>query len=71
MLHARNRDEFNRLFMGEPQCYADFWQREFGQPWVNANTAMNQFESWENVKAIPLGLHGDDAQYVKHGFGEI
>jgi hypothetical protein len=45
----------------------DFWHHEFGQPWTRENPALNKFDSWEDVRAIPLGLHGDDAQYVKHG----
>jgi hypothetical protein len=67
MLHRRSPAEFNRLFMGDPGAYQEFWEHEFGQGWTRANEALNRFDTWESVKAIPLGLHGDDAQYVKHG----
>lgn len=31
------------------------------------NPHLDQFTSASRTTALPLGLHGDDAQYVKHG----
>lgn len=66
-LHQFRREEFQRLFEGEQGMLEQFWQREFHQPWARNHPNLRQFATSSEVTAVPLGLHGDDAQYVKNG----
>ena len=61
------RCEFNRLFLGEKDSLRAFWDHEKSQAWVEQNPFLVGKLGDEDVLAIPVGLHGDDAQYVKNG----
>ena len=61
------REKFNALFLGEDGAYNAFWQHEFDKPWARLNDDLHQWASPDDVMAIPTGLHGDDAKYVKNG----
>lgn len=65
LLYRHYPQEFSRLFEGDGNALSDFWRHEVAQPWVQNNKFLNGHGA--DTTAIPLGLHGDDAQYVKSG----
>lgn len=67
-LHRFRYPEFQRLFEGEPTALRDFWSHEWEQGWARTNPELqSRFCRATDVTAVPVGLHGDDAQYVKNG----
>jgi hypothetical protein len=61
-------EEFERLF-GTEQQMLDFWRHELGEPWTRNHEVLTarQFTTPDTTLAVPLGLHGDDAQFTKRG----
>ena len=45
----------------------EFWEHELGASWTRVNPHLDRFTDAKTTTALPLGFHGDDAQYVKHG----
>ena len=58
VLYEQTPLEFERLF-GNQAALETFWAHEYSQAWATS------VPSLPNV--WPLGLHGDDAQYIKNG----
>jgi hypothetical protein len=65
LLYEHNLAEFQRLFEGTGNALAEFWEHEIMQPWARNNPFLVGHSA--STTAIPLGLHGDDAQFVKSG----
>ena len=66
MLYRKRRDLFHKYFLGDPGDFTEYWLHEVHAEWVKEHPYLQDMLPGgpENMHAIGLNLHGDEARYV-------